>query len=91
MEPPVAFELGDRNKYYDGLLATFDIDFASGADLERAEVTFHVANIGGFQVEVGLGELILELSGGSVGRVSRAQDLIFYRHCTSRFCQGNRE
>lgn len=91
MESPVAFELGDRDEYYDRLLATLDIDFASGADLERAEVTFHVANISAFQIEVGLSEPLLEVRGGSVGRVGRAHDLIFYRHCTSRFCQKNRE
>ena len=91
MEFPVALELGDRNKYYNGLLATFDIDFASCADLERAEVTFHVANIGDFQVEVGLGEFTLELRGRSVRRVGRAHDLRFYRHCSSRVCQRNRD
>ena len=80
VELPVRLELGDRNEDYDGLLATLDIDLASGADLERAEVTFHVANIGGFQVKVSLSELGLELSGRSVGSVGRARDLSLYRH-----------
>lgn len=91
MEFSVTLELGDRNKYYDGLLATFDVDFASCADLERAEVAFHVTNIGDFQVEVGLGEPLLELRGRSVRRIGRTHDLSFYRHCSTTVCQRNRD
>ena len=83
MEFPITLELRDRDKYYDGLLATLDIDFASCADLERPEVTFHIANISDFQVEVGLSELLLELGGRCVRRVGRSHDLSFYRHFES--------
>jgi hypothetical protein len=78
---PVGLELGRRNKDYHGLLATLDIDFASGADLERAEVPLHLTDIGGFQVKVCLSEPRLELCWRSIGRVGRAEDLMLYRHC----------
>ena len=71
--------LGNGDKDNNGLLAALDVDLAGLGDLELTELGLEVRDVL-LEVEESLGNLLLDLGGGSLGSVGSPQDLVLERH-----------
>lgn len=69
-----SLDLGNGDEDDDSLLASLDVDLASGRDLERAELSLEVGNVV-LEVEEGLSDQRLRGVRGSARSVSGPEDL----------------
>lgn len=74
-----SLQLGNRDEDDDRLLATPDINFTGGGNLEGSKLSLELGNTV-LQVDQSLSDGSLSLIGSSVGCVGGAEDLVLNGH-----------